>query len=57
MTQTTEKEAGAWWIEIEKESDKAYACFDTTDGRTLAVNITDASFGGEIEVQDETGKA
>lgn len=38
-------EAGAWWIEY--ENDDVYVCFDIP-GRTISINVTEASFGGEI---------
>lgn len=46
---TTEyRNAGAWWLELDGETGHHYACFDTMAGQTLAINITDASFGGEV---------
>lgn len=53
MTRTEYRNAGAWWIEHQGEH--TFACFDCMNGQTLAVNITDCSFGGEIETVDETG--
>lgn len=55
MTNTEYRNAGAWWIEIDVEDDAVFACFDVMNGQTVAINITDASFGGEIEVAGETG--
>lgn len=39
--------ASAWWIE--NGPDKAFVCFDTENGKTVAFDVTDANFGGEVQ--------
>lgn len=39
-------QATAWWIQI--GDDQLHACFDVPGRGTVSIEITDASFGGEI---------
>lgn len=45
-TNTEQPTAVAWWVE--NDGDEQYLCYDTERGETVAVDITDASFGGEV---------
>jgi len=42
----TDRTAVAWWIE--NDGDQQHLCYDTERGETVAVDITDANFGGEV---------
>jgi hypothetical protein len=42
----SERSAVAWWVE--NDGDQQYLCYDTEEGQTVSVEITDASFGGEV---------
>lgn len=37
----------AWWLEV--DGDDRYVCFDTEGGETISVDVTEASFGGEVK--------
>lgn len=47
----TDRTAVAWWIE--HDDDRQYLCYDTDRGKTISVDITDASFGGEVVPTDD----
>jgi len=44
---TQEQTAEAWWIE--RDGDRQFVCYDTDRGETVAVEVTDANFGGRVD--------
>lgn len=41
-----DRTAVAWWIE--RDGTSQYICYDTEQGETVAVDVTEASFGGSV---------
>ena len=42
-----DQDAVAWWIE--RDGDRQWICYDTELGETIAIEVTDASFGGSVK--------